>query len=83
MIRQAGPGSMLSGYLLFGFAPVFVRLARDYGWWVSHTLLARFGLALAAVLALTAWARRRGEGWGFTYMFFNFICDDHFMTGIC
>ena len=48
----AGPASMLAGYVLFGFAPVFIRQARSYDWWVSHTLIARYGLAIVGILLL-------------------------------
>jgi drug/metabolite transporter (DMT)-like permease len=57
---------MLAGYILFGFAPLFVKLARDYGWLVSHTLLARFGFAAAAVVGLSWLARRRRNNWGYS-----------------
>ncbi len=62
---KAGPGSMLTGYVLFGFAAVFIKLARQYDWLVSHALLARFGLALAGVVALSVFARAKGFSWGF------------------
>ena len=53
-------GVMLTGYLLFGLAPVFVKQAAAYDWMVAHTLLARFGFAFFAIGLIGLWARVMG-----------------------